>query len=179
MESKSETIRRLYREGKNPAEIARELGLTYQRVYNTLKRSGLLSPKREEPDPEAYRKFIQELEIRSVELLEAHAKLDRAPQGKKGVSVSLEAFGPEEVEGGFRAGLAFQLNFQDDQGSFGFINIRVAARYKSPRFPEGNVFQIFKERNLPVNLWPYLRLYTDFFTGQMGLPRLTLPAFKV
>ena len=54
MESKSEAIRRLYREGKSVAEIARELGLTYQRVYNTLKRSGLLKPKaEEEPDPEA------------------------------------------------------------------------------------------------------------------------------
>ncbi len=114
MESKSETIRRLYHEGKSVAEIARELGLTYQRVYNTLKRSGLLKPKAE--GEQAYTKFIQGLQIRSVELVEVHAKLERSPKGKLGYKMDLEALGPEPREGGFLAGLALSLDFRDEGG---------------------------------------------------------------
>jgi transposase-like protein len=180
MESKSEAIRRLYREGKSVAEIARELGLTYQRVYNTLKRSGLLKPKAEgEPDPEAYAKFIQGLEIRSVELVEVHAKLERSPKGKLAFKMGLEAFGPEQREGGFLAGLVLSLDLQDEGGSFGILRLRLRANYDSALFPEERIFRVFRERNLPINLWPYLRLYVDFLTAQMGLPRLVLPAWKV
>ena len=179
MESKSETIRRLYREGKGVAEIARELGLTYQRVYNTLKRSGLLKPKGEgSPDPEAYARFIQGLEIRSIELVEVHAKLERPRKGKLSFKIDLEAFGPEQREGGFLAGLALGLDFQDEEGSFGFLRLRLRASYDSARFPEEKIFRVFQERNLPINLWPYLRLYVDLLAGQMGLPRLVLPAWK-
>ncbi len=180
MESKSETIRRLYREGKGVAEIARELGLTYQRVYTTLKRSGLLKPKaRGEPDLEAYAKFVQGLEIRSIELVEVHAKLERSPKGKLGYKMGhLEAFGPEPREGGFLAGLALGLDFRDEGGAFGSLRLRVRASYDAALFPEEAIFRVFRERNLPINLWPYLRLYVDFLTGQMGLPRLVLPAWK-
>jgi len=185
MESKSETIRRLYREGKSVSEIAKSLGLSYQRVYNTLKRSGFLKPKGRgpspsgEPDPEAYARFIQGLEIRSVEMTEAHAKLERSPKGKLSFRMGLEAFGPEPREGGFTAGLALNLDFQDEEGPFGFLRLRVRAGYATPLFPDEPLFRTFRERNLIVHLWPYLRLYVDFLTAQMGLPRLVLPAWKV
>jgi hypothetical protein len=68
---------------------------------------------------------------------------------------------------------------EDAHGTFGHVWLRVAATYQSALFPEGALFQTFSQRNLPVNLWPYLRLYVDFLAGQMGLPRLVLPAFKV
>jgi predicted DNA-binding protein YlxM (UPF0122 family) len=179
MESKSETIRRLYREGKSVSEIAKALGLSYQRVYNTLKRSGLLKPKAEgEPDLEAYAKFIQGLEIRSVEMTEAQARLERSPKGKLSFRMGLEAFGPEPREGGFSAGLALRLDFQDEEGPFGFLRLRVRAGYATPLFPDEALFRAFRERNLLVHLWPYLRLYVDFLTAQMGLPRLVLPAWK-
>ncbi|BDG22727.1 helix-turn-helix domain-containing protein [Thermus thermophilus] len=180
MENKSETIRRLYREGKGVSEIAKALGLSYQRVYNTLKRSGLLKPKAEgEPDPEAYARFIQGLDIRSVELVEAHAKLERPPKGKLAFKMGLEAFGPEPREGGFLAGLALSLDFQDEEGPFGFLRLRVRAGYATPLFPDEALFRAFRERNLLLHLWPYLRLYVDFLTAQMGLPRLVLPPWKV
>ncbi|BCZ93196.1 hypothetical protein TthAA37_23850 (plasmid) [Thermus thermophilus] len=184
MENKSETIRRLYREGKGVSEIAKALGLSYQRVYNTLKRSGLLEPKGRgplpsgEPDPEAYVKFIQGLDIRSVELVEVHAKLERPPKGKLAYKMGLEAFGPEPREGGFLAGLALSLDFQDEEGPFGFLRLRVRAGYATPLFPDEALFRAFRERNLLLHLWPYLRLYVDFLTAQMGLPRLVLPAWK-
>lgn len=182
MESKSATIRRLYQEGKSVSAIAKELGLTYQRVYNTLRRAGLLSTKGDgEPSPEAYANFIAGLEILGVELLEVHAKLERPPQGKKRFGPApggLSAFGPTRTEEGFQAGLEFRLEFQDEEGSFGFVHLRLAARYRSSTFPDEALFRVFRERNLPLNLWPYLRVYVDFLTAQMGLPRLVLPALK-
>lgn len=183
MESKSAIIRRLYQEGKSISAIAKELGLTYQRVYNTLRRAKLLPAKGgEEPSKEAYAEFIAGLEILGVELLEVHGKLERSPQGQKrfgpapdGVSV----FGPIRTEEGFQAGLTLKLEFQDEGGPFGFLHLFVAARYRSPVFPDEALFKLFQERNLPLNLWPYLRVYVDFLTTQMGLPRLVLPALKL
>ncbi|GAA6763462.1 MULTISPECIES: winged helix-turn-helix domain-containing protein [Thermus] len=186
MASKSETIRELYRKGKSVSEIAKELGLSYQRVYNTLRRAGLLQPKgtpsETEVDPKAYGRFIEGLEILSVELVEVQAKLERPPQKGKPlepVLTPLKAFGPDKIEGGFKAGLELHLDIKDALGSFGFLKLRVAATYQSAHFPEGAFFQTFSQRNLPLNLWPYLRLYVDFLTSQMGLPRLVLPVLKL
>lgn len=185
MANKSETIRNLYQQGKSVSEIAKELGLTYQRVYSTLRRAGLLqvksAPSEGKVDPKAYSRFIEGLEILSVEILEVQAKLERPPQ--KGAPLQPvfgrpKAFGPEKIEGGFRAGLELQLDFQDSLGTFGFLRLRVAASYQSGVFPDASFFQTFSQRNLPVNLWPYLRFYVDFLTSQMGLPRLVLPALK-
>jgi hypothetical protein len=175
--NKSEVIRELYQEGKSVSEIAKTLGLSYQRVYNTLRRSGLL-PKAQTPNSGTYRRFIEGLEIRSVELREVHAHLERKPEGGLHLEAQMDPFGPEEIPGGFAAGLRLALTFRDAQGAFGSLELRMAALYTSPIFPEEALFQIFRERNLPLNLWPYLRLHVDFLTGQMGLPRLVLPVFK-
>lgn len=177
----TDAILRLYQEGKSIPSIAQELGITYQRAYNALRRAGLLKPKRKEDFSEEYTKFIAGLNIRTVQLREVHAKLERNPTGKLRFSLdqgSLEAFGPEKEQEGFWAGLALKLDFRDEMGPFGFISLKVAVLYGSPILPNEEVFQAFKERNLPVNIWPYLRLYVDFVTGQMGLPRLILPAFR-
>lgn len=182
MAPKTEEILRLYQEGKKAGEIARELGLKYQQVYSVLRRAGLLKPKLKEPSPEEYAKFIAGLDIQSVRLTEAHAKLERNPSGSLRFAVdpkSVESFGPEREGEGFWAGLALKLVLEDEQGPFGYVQVRVAVYYASPVFPDEGTFQTFKERNLPVNVWPYLRLYVDFFTSQMGLPRLVLPALKV
>ena len=187
MESKSEAIRRLYREGKSVSEIARTLGLTYQRVYNTLKRAGLLEPKGktprrvlQEPDPEVYGRFIQGLEVRAVHLVEAEARLEGTQAGKLAFRiVELDPFGPEPREGGFWAGIALRLTLEDQGKPFAAIRLKVRAGYDAALFPDEALFRVFRERNLPVHLWPYLRLYVDFLTAQMGLPRLILPAWKL
>ena len=41
-----------------------------------------------------------------------------------------------------------------------------------------NFFEVFKDLNLPLNTWPYVRTYTQFLIANMGLPPLTLPFWK-
>lgn len=41
-----------------------------------------------------------------------------------------------------------------------------------------NFFAIFKKLNLPLNMWPYVRTFTQFMTSNMGIPPVTLPFFK-
>lgn len=177
--SKAEQIRRLYQEGKTVSEVAKTLGIRYQHAYNVLRDAGLLRPKREEVDPEGYAEFIAGLELLGVELWELSAKLERRPEGKKGVNLGIEPFGPEPLDGGFQAGLVLTVGLLEDGKPFGQIRVKVVARYRSSALPEGPFFKAFAERNLPLNLWPYLRFYVDFVTAQMGLSRLTLPLFKV
>lgn len=51
---------------------------------------------------------------------------------------------------------------------------RLYTKYKFSK----NFFKVFKELNLPVNVWPYVRTYTQFLISNMGLPPLTLPYWK-
>lgn len=48
--------------------------------------------------------------------------------------------------------------------------------------PDGNFdddfFEIFKEVNLPLNVWPYLREFVQSMTYRMNLPPLTLPFYR-
>ena len=41
-----------------------------------------------------------------------------------------------------------------------------------------NFFSVFKKLNLPLNLWPYVRSYTQFLTQNMGLTPTVLPYWK-
>lgn len=176
--SKAEQIRRLYQEGRTVSEVAKALGIRYQQAYNVLKQAGLLKTKQEEPTPEAYGEFIAGLELLGVTLEELSAKLERSPEGKKGATVDLEPFGPEPFDGGFRAGLVVSVTLLEDGRPFGQVRAKAVGTYRSAALPQGPVFQIFAQKNLPLNLWPYLRLYVDFVTAQMGLARLTLPLLK-
>ncbi|WP_243094644.1 helix-turn-helix domain-containing protein [Thermus thalpophilus] len=177
--SKSEQIRQLFQEGKDVSEIAKVLGISYQHVYNVLRRSGLLKPKKIPATPQAYEAFIAGLELQGVALQALSAELKRMPEGKKGANLEVKPFGPEPLDGGFRAGLTLTAQLLEDGDLFGHLEVKVAASYRSSVFPEGDLFQMFAEHNLPLNLWPYLRFYVDFLTTQMGLPPLTLPLFKV
>jgi len=132
--NKSEVIRELYQEGKSVSEIAKTLGLSYQRVYNTLRRSGLL-PKAQTPNSGTYRRFIEGLEIRSVELREVHAHLERKPEGGLHLEAQMDPFGPEEIPGGFAAGLRLALTFRDAQGPLAAWNSRWRPSTPAPSFP--------------------------------------------
>ncbi|GAA6735052.1 hypothetical protein YIM1640_22110 [Thermus oshimai] len=133
-----------------------------------------------EVDPEAYGRFIGGLEIRQVFLSRVEAELHRKPHpGELAVEMVLKPLGPEEEEGGFRAGLRLDLNLKDAEGSFGRMALEIQGVYASPLFPDEATFRVFAERNLPLNLWPYLRVYLDLLTGGMGLPRLVLPVFRI
>ncbi len=181
--TKAAQIRKLYTEGLSISQIAQQLGIRYQHAYNVLRRSGLLQGKvkhgEEIPDPELYARFISELELLGIELQELSARLERSPEGKKSIRYGLEPFNPVPFDGGFKAGLTLDLELLDDEGTFGHITLKVAAKYRSSTLPEQAFFRLFASRNLPLNLWPYLRMYTDFLIVQMGLPRLTLPLLKI
>lgn len=179
--SKAERIRQIYQEGKTVSEVAKILGISYQHAYNVLKKAGWLGlkTKTEKVDHQKYAEFVAGLELGGVELKELSAKLERLPEGKKAVRLDIAPFGPEPLDGGFGASMVLTVGLLEDGKPFGQIRIGLAARYRSSTLPEGPMFQVFAERNLPLNLWPYFRFYVDFITGQMGLSRLTLPLFKV
>ncbi|GEM90053.1 helix-turn-helix domain-containing protein [Oceanithermus desulfurans] len=192
--TKSERIRELYRQGKSISEIARELGIRYQRAYNVLVNSGLHKPKSkkgeapEAPkvDPKAYTEFIRGLDLRAVLLEQIEAQVKARPEGRLGFEISLTPTDehPRLMDGGFSAALRFEVEFlvQEKDGgkerTFGYIQAVWRGVYSSRMKPSKAIYALFAHQNLPVNLWPYFRVQVDQLTAQMGLPRLVLPAFK-
>ena len=54
-----------------------------------------------------------------------------------------------------------------------------AVEFESDMPMTDEIFEVFQERNLPVNTWPYLRAFVSDSVSRMGWPPVTMPAFKI
>lgn len=135
------------------------------------------------PDPEKYNDFIRHLELVDVYLKESRSTFARRPSGALSYQIHETTKRPLVFEGGFEAGIHYRLELYEDakEGEpqlFGRIEALWVAIYNSPRPPDSNTFNIFKQLNLPVNLWPYFRVLVHNTSAQAGIPYLVLPARK-
>jgi hypothetical protein len=143
-------------------------------------------PKIQLPRPEAYNRFVEGLELRRVRLIEArvHA-LDPMPNPAESEIELDEQYDFTPTEGGFEAVGRFRLRVRErktktEQGtvevSFGFLYASVV----SPGVPDfAGFFEVFKEINLPINMWPFAREYIHNAMARMDWPPFTLPLRKV
>ena len=143
-------------------------------------------PKPQLPSPEEYNRFVGGLELRRVRLVEATVRALEAMPNPSASEVKLEeqySFTP--ADGGFEAVGRFLLRVREretktEQGkvevSFGFL-------YTSAVRPEADgfagFFEVFREVNLPINMWPFAREYIHNAMSRMHWPPFTLPLRKV
>ena len=59
------------------------------------------------------------------------------------------------------------------------ISVTLAVVYDSAIPLTDEIFQIFKERNLPVNTWPYFREFAHSASRRMGWAGMVTPVRKV
>jgi len=132
--------------------------------------------------PARYAEFIRKLELADVALVSATADNISFPEPptKAEVSVKLEnKF--ENVEGGFIAFASYDivvkaLGTDRQMAKFAVV---FALRYRSQMPMSQDVFTVFKQLNLQVNSWPYLREFIHSTSHRMNLPPLVLPTVKV
>ncbi|WP_297859732.1 hypothetical protein [Meiothermus sp.] len=125
------------------------------------------------------------LELRRVRLIEASVQaLEASPNPLRSQVGLEESYSYRPEEDGFEAVGQFRLVVvdQDSQAEQGSIEVSFGFWYSSKLQPESEgfagYFEVFKEINLPINMWPFVREFIYNTTARMDWPPFTLPLRK-
>lgn len=138
------------------------------------------------PTPEQYNHFVNGLELRRVRLIEASVQaLEASPNPARSQVGLEESYSYRPEEDGFEAVGKFRLVVvdQDNLAEQGSIEVSFGFRYSSELQPEAEgfagYFEVFKEINLPINMWPFAREFIHNTMARMDWPPFTLPLRKL
>jgi hypothetical protein len=143
-------------------------------------------PKPQLPPPEEYNRFVEGLELRRVRLVEATVRSLEPMPNPTASEVELEeqySFTP--MDNGFEAVGKFRLRILEGEtrAEQGTVEVSFGFWYSSLVKPEASQFlghfEVFREINLPINMWPFAREYIHNSMARMDWPPFTLPLRKV
>ena len=140
-------------------------------------------------DPKAYGKFIQGLEIQQVLLVRSSIERFGFPSADATLSFELAGAAAEltrfDDNSGFVARLPYTTDLvshgssESDPVRFATISVTFEAIYSTEIPITDVIFETFKDYNLRLNLWSYVREFIQSTTLRMGFPGLVLPHLKV
>jgi hypothetical protein len=140
-------------------------------------------------DPKAYGKFIQGLEIQQVLLVRSSIERFGFPSADTTLSFELTGAAAELTRFDDNSGFVARLPYTTDlvfHGSpenepvrFATISVTFEAIYSTEIPITDAIFETFKDYNLRLNLWSYVREFIQSTTLRMGFPGLVLPHLKV
>jgi hypothetical protein len=129
--------------------------------------------------PAAYNAFIQQIELRAIWLRSADVKNAYGPGAPKEAAIAIgKDASYEQIAAGFRTIQQYTLRIEGADTLAAEIKVEFAADFASHEPMTDGIFTLFKEVNLPVNTWPYLREFVANTLGRWGWEPFTLPAFK-
>lgn len=133
------------------------------------------------PSPEAYSAFIGQIELLDVWLIEAHIenRHGRRAPGRSGVAVTSPEPTWEAASDGFDVQFPYVVQFTDGSAIHADLSVTFGLHFSSAQPMTPAIFEVFKNVNLQVNTWPFLREFVSTTLGRMGWEPFTLPAFKV
>lgn len=152
------------------------------------KKSPQKKPKKIGISPEQYRETLAGVELEDVRLVRARVELkgDKA-QGigssiPAGLMIDIESKATYEYlsEDLCRVVHDYILTARNPKNNRQFFKIECSFSllFKSKDRMDDDFFEVFKEVNLPLNTWPYVREFVDNMTTRMHIPPLTLPLIK-
>ncbi len=137
---------------------------------------------------EQYRKFIHSLQLKDIFIEEASFKRflkDEEIPEKAHIEVVIKPTKTEfnTLEDNYfevKQNLLCSFQFSDkEQKCLAQIKARYYLLYQSETPITDGLKEIFKKRNIPVQIWPYLREFVSNCMLRMGLPPFILPVMKV
>ena len=140
--------------------------------------------KKKMVSPGEYRDFIKGIDLKSISFNKASFELlvsEMPKEIKPVVNVKNRAELLEPSPKGFSSKHKYNLLCSDPvekKEKYLRISAEFLVEYSSEKQITDDLFQIFKEVNLPVNTWPYFREYVHSCMGRLNLPPLILPALK-
>ncbi len=132
--------------------------------------------------PDAYSKFLRQIELKDVML--TSAEIRREIMARPGTPLEYEAKPTrrsyQAAPGGFDSTLSYLVRMREvGSGELvGLIRVSLTAVYESDEPMNDEIFEVFGELNLPLNVFPYVREFVHSATTRMGLPGLILPTIK-
>ena len=136
--------------------------------------------RREKPTVEEYRKFIEQIDITDIRIVAAqidvidHAYSPSLAEVRWRVSASFE-----HIKNGFNISHRYNVTVKDKKTKENKARISVTflVSYSSKIPINDDLFNIFKERNLPVNTWPYFREFVHNSIIRVGWSSFIAPVF--
>jgi preprotein translocase subunit SecB len=134
-------------------------------------------------DPQEYRSMLKSIQLENIWLEECSAKIrkdktvDNSP-----VEVSVNDKLSYEIITENLLHISHSFEVIATPGSKKEFVFKIASTFKlrySSEAPLSESFvEIFKDRNVPINTWPYFREFVQSITQRMNIPPLTLPLLK-
>lgn len=131
---------------------------------------------------EEYARFLQQIELRNVVLTSADVR--RLGDTSLGARLEYEAKATkrtyEPVREGFQSTLNYLVRMKEVETGVpvGEVRVAITAYYSSDEPMTDEVFEVFGDLNLPLNVYPYVREFVHSATTRMGFPGLILPTVK-
>jgi len=133
------------------------------------------------PSPAEYNEFLRGIEIHTIRMAKGsfESTVSRPPGSGTAVDVAVRSHFVNR-EGEFDAIAEFRVDFEKDgaQEITGSIAATYVVTYSTEKPMTDRIWRVFSERNLRMNLWPYLREFVDSATVRMAWPRLILPTMN-
>lgn len=133
--------------------------------------------------PAIYNEFIKGLEIAEIRLERLRADFhgaDNTFEGDLSIAYKDTKKYEKQKNGEYKISHKYNITFStEDKGAVFFkFGCTFALVLKTPAELTPGLWRVFKERNLYMNTWPYLRELFQNTITRFNLPPLTLPALK-
>lgn len=135
-----------------------------------------------------YEKFIDDFQLKDIILLSAQFKRFSDPDPEKYPEVRFN-FSPEKSTHRKKGKtiLVFQKFFfvieqyADEDNAHKIFELKgeYSVHYTCEKKYDDEICRMFVERNIPVNLYPYIRELVQSTMARVGLPSFSLPALKI
>ena len=129
---------------------------------------------------EQYNTFIASLQLKRIELAElgAHSERSDLAEVTLQVGTNFAVTCPQRDEQGFTAEARLKISFHsEEQGDLGQITCAYRVGYTSDVPITDAIFEQFAQRNVPLNVWPFLRETVMNITQRFGWSGSFLPPF--
>lgn len=135
-------------------------------------------------DPEVYREFITGVELLSLRLISVDAKIDdKYFSHETDVSIKVEdkaKYSDSDRGGGFSAFHDYDISLSCEGQEKPYISFKAQFEviYSSEIAINKKIWDVFKNVNLPLNTWPYVRELFHNTVLRFNHPPVILPAIK-
>ena len=128
-----------------------------------------------------YRKFIRQVDIRDVRVVAARMDVIDRDYYPSSSLVSWTVDAEYEPTGdGFNVLHRYRVRVRNkgSKQDKARISVTFLVTYTSKIAVNDELFDVFRERNLPINTWPYFREFVHNSLMRMGWPPFIAPVFR-